>query len=69
MTKTNRISKELHVIGVILGDLEETIKTEVYTYDFGSFVAEFGGALGLFTGFSFFMLWDIFCFMLHKYTS
>ena len=35
-----------------------TKRTEEYVYDFFSFVAELGGALGLFLGFSFFMFWD-----------
>ena len=34
-------------------------KTEEYIYPFESFVSEFGGALGLFLGFSFVMIWDI----------
>ena len=33
-------------------------RTEQKIYPFASFVAEFGGALGLFLGFSFFMIWD-----------
>ena len=32
---------------------------EVYLYDLTSFVSEFGGALGLFLGFSFFSCWDV----------
>ena len=32
---------------------------EVFLYDFTSFISEFGGALGLFLGFSFFSCWDI----------
>ena len=31
---------------------------EVIIYPMESFVAEFGGALGLFLGFSFMMIWD-----------
>ena len=34
------------------------VKTEHLVYPFSSFLAEFGGALGLFLGFSFFMAWD-----------
>ena len=33
-------------------------KREEIIYDFQSFVAEFGGALGLFLGFSIIMIWD-----------
>jgi hypothetical protein len=32
---------------------------EAYVYGFVSFVSEFGGALGLFLGFSFFMAWEL----------
>ena len=32
---------------------------EVFLYDLTSFVSEFGGALGLFLGFSFFSCWDV----------
>ena len=35
-----------------------TRKEEVYMYPFRSFLAEFGGALGLFLGFSFLTVWD-----------
>ena len=35
-------------------------RKEVEVYPFQSFVSEFGGALGLFVGFSFMMIWDIF---------
>ena len=34
-------------------------KTEVLVYDTVSLIAEFGGALGLFLGFSFLMVWDL----------
>ena len=34
-------------------------ESEELMYDFVSLVAEFGGALGLFLGFSFLSLWDI----------
>ena len=44
---------------VLVND-ELTIKTEAYLYDERSLLAEFGGALGLFLGFSFYMLWEIF---------
>ena len=35
------------------------IETEVYVYDWISFIAECGGAMGLFVGFSFLMLFDV----------
>ena len=34
-------------------------KTEQTIYPIQSFVSEFGGALGLFLGFSFMMIWDL----------
>ena len=37
-----------------------TVVKEFYLYDFPTLVSDFGGSLGLFVGFSFFMLWD-FC--------
>ena len=44
-----------------------TIKREIYIYPFSSFLAEFGGALGMFLGFSFFMVWDFINWFLVKY--
>ena len=38
---------------------ELSLETEVLAYDVLTFVANFGGTLGLFVGFSFFMLWDL----------
>ena len=34
------------------------VEEEVLVYPFQSFLAEFGGALGLFLGFSFMTIWD-----------
>ena len=45
-------------IGIMFPKTEITLEEEAYVYPFVSFVAEFGGALGLFLGFSFFMVWD-----------
>ena len=38
---------------------EISLETEMPVYDGLTFVANFGGTLGLFDGFSFFMLWDL----------
>ena len=37
-----------------------TIKEEKLLYPFDSFLADFGGCLGLFLGLSFLSIWDIF---------
>ena len=47
------------ILGVSFSTSMQTVKEEVYDYPLFSFIAEFGGALGLFLGFSFMMLWDI----------
>ena len=36
-----------------------SVYEEVRVYPFESFLAEVGGALGLFLGFSFIMIWDL----------
>ena len=47
--------------GFLLRWPEKTVveKTEKLEYDWLTLVANIGGALGLFLGFSFFMLWDL----------
>ena len=52
------------LLGFVFADWEitETIEEEIYS--FVSFVSEFGGSLGLFTGFSFYMLLDPLIFSL-----
>ena len=52
-TSVNRLA-----FGIIFATLEVTVKQEIFIYPFSSFLAEVGGALGLFLGFSFFMFWD-----------
>ena len=44
-----------------------TVKKEVLTYPFTSFLAELGGALGMFLGFSLLMIWDYLKVCLYKY--
>ena len=46
----------LYIIG--FASTEVTELEEVYTYPILSFLSELGGALGLFLGFSFLMIWD-----------
>ena len=45
-------------VGIIFLSREYKLEEEEYVYPFISFVAEFGGALGMFLGFSFIMVWD-----------
>ena len=40
-----------------------TVKKEAYLYPTTSFIAEFGGSLGLFLGLSFLSVWDIVLFV------
>ena len=44
---------------VLYGSLSTTVLREYLIYPWDSLVADFGGTLGLFVGFSFVMLWDI----------
>ena len=53
------ISKEEKMINLIRATKTTVIETEVLVYPFSSFLAEFGGALGLFVGFSFMVFWDL----------
>ena len=46
-------------IKMLFASDEITVETEEFVYDLVSFIAECGGALGLFLGFSFFMIWDL----------
>ena len=41
-----------------------TVMEEQYVYPMDSFIAEVGGALGLFLGFSFLMIWDLIQFVI-----
>ena len=44
-----------------------TIKEDFERYAFPSFLAEVGGALGLFLGFSFMTCWDLYYFLMIKF--
>ena len=44
---------------VMFGSLTTTVRKEYYIYPVLSFISDIGGSLGLFVGFSFFMVWDI----------
>ena len=47
------------IFGISFSTSMERVMEEVYDYPVFSFIAEFGGALGLFLGFSFMMFWDV----------
>ena len=49
--------------GISIVSTDITVKTEELLYPLSSFVSEFGGALGLFLGFSFIMVWDVAIFL------
>ena len=44
---------------IVLGAKKFMKRKEVEVYPLESFISEFGGALGLFIGFSFMMIWDL----------
>ena len=52
----------LSLIGFSFSTNSVELLEEVLVYPFESFLAEVGGALGLFLGFSFMMIWDILLF-------
>ena len=51
---------------IMFGSGNIRVEKEEETFSFGSFVAECGGCLGLFLGFSFLMVWDMFLNMVWK---
>ena len=46
-------------VEIMFGSGHVLVEIEDKTFSFDSFVAEYGGCLGLFLGFSFLMVWDI----------
>ena len=60
--ENNTLSFALHY-----ATTQVTRKEEVYMYPFRSFLAEFGGALGMFLGFSFLMVWDFIRWILERF--
>ena len=59
-------------VEIMFGSGHVLVEREEETFPFESFVAECGGCLGLFLGFSFLMAWDIlqvFLFQVHEYVQ
>ena len=61
--------KGMGLFGFILASTDILVETEAYTYPWVSLLAEFGGALGLFLGFSFIMVWDVLEWMFSFFIS
>ena len=55
---SGKIYNESHLF-LMLARKTATKRTEVLLYPGTSFVSELGGSLGLFVGFSFWMVWDL----------
>ena len=55
------------VFGLSYATTQVRVEKEIFIYPFSSFLAEFGGALGMFLGFSFHMFWDVFNWFLVRY--
>ena len=55
--------------GLFLVTTDVRVETEELVYPFVSFVSDFGGALGLFLGFSFLMIWDFVLYMIQGLKS
>ena len=55
-----------HTPGLVLRLSESKVekRTEKIIYPIESFISEFGGAMGLFLGFSFMMIWDVLVFFI-----
>ena len=56
-------------LGVSYSTTEITVEEEQWVYPEVSFLAEFGGALGMFLGFSFMMIWDCFSSLLNIFET
>ena len=69
--------KKAKTPGIVLRLSESKVKskTEKVIYPVESFISEVGGAMGLFLGFSFIMIWDLlvfstmFCFKINHFIS
>ena len=57
-TTTSRVDEDNYLFSLWSNSDDIFVKTEELIYPWTAFVAEFGGTLGLFLGFSFMTLWD-----------
>ena len=56
---TEDMNKGINNFGIFMSSAYFVVEKEVLAYTWITFLAEFGGALGLFLGFSFLMIWDL----------
>ena len=56
------------LFGLSLVTTDISVETEALVFDFTALVSNVGGSLGLFLGFSFYMLWDwiVYLYMMFK---
>ena len=59
----------LVMFSLFLVTTDVKIETEALVYNFGTLVSNFGGTLGLFLGFSFFMLWDFVSYVCNVFNA
>ena len=58
---------QIYGMGLVYATTEVRLEEEDWVYPSLSFIAEFGGALGMFVGFSFMTFWDCFVWGFGKY--
>ena len=56
---TRAMTFQQYGLWISFGSTTTTVRKEFYILNFETFVSNYGGSLGLFVGFSFFMMWDI----------
>ena len=56
---TRAMTLQQYGLWISYGSTTTIVQKEFYILNFETFVSNYGGSLGLFVGFSFFMMWDI----------